>query len=768
MLNTFFRGSRVSTKLLGLVLVMIALMLALSFIAYLGLRGQKDAVQVLYKKRFHGYQQSSNIADVVLSANGHIYKVVNMINLEKSEPEIDQEIGNFLSMLHRAKESIAQLGAFDPGSMRDLAKDDATLDAALQESTAALAATLQGLDKNEPADGQQQSALLAIDEQEQLLCRHIFLLIGKYQRVTESVMPTVKSMKVIGGEMAAGMMAGTEKDFQKLLEGLNLLNRFEQSHAEASFNQSTQLFSRSLTWFASTVALAVLLSIVVALLIVKAITEPLKKTVQMISELEQGHLDVRLELDGQDEIHRMGQAMDTFAADLHTRVFGVNSVANQLIAVSKDIAEASQSVDSSADAQAKGVEKTSSAIHEISASSSKIGEGVAVLASSAQESTASALEMSANIEELAGNAESLSRIVDEVGASIAEMAGSIRQVATNTDILKESSDSTASSVSQMDASTKQVEESIKEAAKITDAVLSDAEAGKSAVEATISGIDEIRQASQMTADAIGNLSEKVRNIGAILAMIDDVTDQTSLLALNAAIIAAQAGEHGKGFAVVAEEIRELSNRTSVSTHEISSVINDIRQETDKVTRAIALTEKSVSEGEGLSSASGEALKKIVTGIHDVDRRMEQMSRATHEQSQGTRTIRVEMEKVSQMVDQTVSATREQSKSASSIMTAVENMKELTFQVKTSTREQSNGSKVIATTMEDINKMLQNINEACENQNHESSEISQAIEDIKQVADSNLGASGVLQKAVAGLNSQVQNLKKEMGFFRLSI
>jgi len=233
-------------------------------------------------------------------------------------------------------------------------------------------------------------------------------------------------------------------------------------------------------------------------------------------------------------------------------------------------------------------------------------------------------------------------------------------------------------------------------------------------------------------------------------------------------VAAQAGEHGKGFAVVAEEIRELSNRTSVSTHEISSVINDIRQETDKVTRAIALTEKSVSEGEGLSSASGEALKKIVTGIHDVDRRMEQMSRATHEQSQGTRTIRVEMEKVSQMVDQTVSATREQSKSASSIMTAVENMKELTFQVKTSTREQSNGSKVIATTMEDINKMLQNINEACENQNHESSEISQAIEDIKQVADSNLGASGVLQKAVAGLNSQVQNLKKEMGFFRLSI
>ena len=744
MINVFFRNSRVSIKLLALVSLMIALMLALSVIAYLGLQGQKSAIEILYQKRFQGYQQSSQIADLVLSANGHIYKVVNMINLEKSEPEVDGEIDQFFKMLQEAQEKIYHLGLFEKGSLDNLISDAPTLAASLQTSTESLTSIHQAIENTATSTNEQLTSQASVEAQEQLLCRHIFLLISKYRHMTQGVMPTVKAMKLIGGEMAAGMMAGTEDSFQELLEGLKLLNRFEQFHAQASFDRSTEMFSRSLRWFASTVGFAVLLSIFLSLMIVKAITEPLKKTVQMITELEQGHLDVRLGLGGKDEINRMGQAMDVFAEDLQTRVSGVNAAANQLVTVSHNIAEASLSVDSSARAQATGVEKTSVAVHEISNSASKIGEGVGALASSAAESTSSALEMSANIEELAGNAESLARIVEEVGTSIAEMAGSIRQVAGNTDILKESSDLTASSVSQMDASTRQVEDGIKEAAQITDSALKDAEAGESAVRATISGIHEIRQASKMTSEAIKSLSEKVGNIGKILAMIDDVTNQTSLLALNAAIIAAQAGEHGRGFAVVAEEIRELSDTTSNSTREISGVISNIRQETDKVVRAIALTEKSVSEGEGLSAASGEALKKIVQGIHDVDRRMELIARSTHEQAQGASSIRIEMEKVAQMVDQTVSATREQSKAANSIMAAVERMKDLTLQVKTSTREQSNGSKVIARAMEDINKMLQTINQACENQNHESVEISQAIEEIRRFTETNLGATGILQ------------------------
>jgi methyl-accepting chemotaxis protein len=498
----------------------------------------------------------------------------------------------------------------------------------------------------------------------------------------------------------------------------------------------------------------------------RSLTIPLKKAVQMISELEQGHLDVRLGLAGRDEINRMGQAMDAFAADLQTRVLGVNSASLQLVTVSRNVTEASQSVDSSARAQVLGVEKTGAAVQSISHAAMNIGEKVSGLASSAAEGSASAMEMSANIEQLAGTAESLALTAEEVGASIAEMASSIAQVAANTGTLKESSDATASSANEMDTLTKEVEGSIAEAVRISDAVRKDAEAGESTVEASISGIHQIRQASQMTSEAIGGLSEKVRSIGRILAMIEEVTNQTSLLALNAAIIAAQAGEHGRGFAVVAEEIRELSDHTSSSTREIAEVIDAIREETDKVVQAIALTEKSVGEGEALSTAAGAALKKIVQGIHNVDQRMEQIVRATREQTQGSRSILVEMGKVAEMVDQTVGATREQSRAAANIGEAVERLKELTIRVKTSAREQSNGSKGIAAAMEDINQLLQDINQACENQNQESVEIRQVIQEISRFADANLGATELLQKAAGQLDNQVHTLQNQMGAFRL--
>jgi methyl-accepting chemotaxis protein len=249
-------------------------------------------------------------------------------------------------------------------------------------------------------------------------------------------------------------------------------------------------------------------------------------------------------------------------------------------------------------------------------------------------------------------------------------------------------------------------------------------------------------------------------------MIDEVTDQTALLALNAAIIAAQAGEHGKGFAVVAEEMRALADRASGSTREIVEVIRDVQQETEKVVQATRLAEQSIAAGERLSKQSGEVLMKIVSGIKEVDQRMEQIAKATLEQASGSRMIRTAMEKVSQMIDQTAGATREQSSVAGTIMNAVERMKELTTHVKTSTREQSNGSKVIASAMEEINEMVQTINLACEEQTQESEQIIRAVKEIHHSTDGNLGSTQILKEAVLRQNQQITLLQKEMGAFRV--
>ena len=514
-------------------------------------------------------------------------------------------------------------------------------------------------------------------------------------------------------------------------------------------------------------ATGLLLAFGLGLLLTRHMVLRLRQTMGLLKELEQGHLDVRLSLAGNDEISEMSAAMDLFAEDLQRRVRGVKTAAQQLEEVSGQINTVTQQVNRAAQAQAQSVTATGDAVREIDLSVRAVGEGVATLSTASANSTSSALEMSANSEELAQSAESLARVADRVGSAIAEMTTSIGGVAANMAALKESSDATVASVNQMDDSLHQVEEAIGDTARVTEAVRRDAESGQASVEATSTGMQEIRQASRVSGDAITSLSAKVREIGKVLAMIDEVTDQTDLLALNATILAAQAGSHGQGFAVVAREIRELSERASDSTREIGAIIDAVQQETSRVAEAIARTELRVAEGEELSINSAAMLGKVVSGIQAVDRRMEQVARSTVEQTQGAGVIGRAMEQVADMVRQTAAATREQNGATETITQAVEKMRGLALRVQTSAREQSHGSSFIAAAMEEIDSMIRKINQACSEQIRERDRISAAVAEIRHGADANLAATALLQNAVTTQNYQIVVLRKQMGTFRVA-
>jgi methyl-accepting chemotaxis protein len=574
--------------------------------------------------------------------------------------------------------------------------------------------------------------------------------------------------RLTGYDVAINYVFGdVDRAFTESIAALREVSREVTARARVDSEQAVATGDRSRFIALAATGVGLLLALGFGLALARHMTRRLGRAVTMLGELEQGHLDVRLDLPGRDEISDMSRAMDVFAEDLQARVLGVNAVSGELVEVSERITMAARGVDGAARAQAEGVTATSEAVGEIAASVREVGEGVEVLSTASANSTSSVLEMSANSEELAGNAESLARIVEEVGSAISEMAVSIQQVAGNTGVLKESSDATASSVTQMQSALGRVDGSIRETAQATEGVLRDVESGQASVERTSTGIQEIRQASKITSEAIASLSDKVENIGRILAMIDDITDQTGLLALNAAIIAAQAGEHGKGFAVVAEEIRELSDRATRSTREIADVIGSVQQETGRVVEAVARVERRVTEGEELSRASGSALEKIVQGIQAVDQRMEQIARATREQAAGAEVIGGAMDRVAEMVDQNVGATREQNNAVGTITAAVEDLRNLTLQVRTSAREQSCGSKSIAGSMADVDEMIRKINQACAEQTRGSRRIEDAVEAIRRFAEANLESTAILQAAVHSQNRQIDVLKEQMGAFRVT-
>jgi methyl-accepting chemotaxis protein len=304
-------------------------------------------------------------------------------------------------------------------------------------------------------------------------------------------------------------------------------------------------------------------------------------------------------------------------------------------------------------------------------------------------------------------------------------------------------------------------------AAIADSVRRDAESGKSSLDATLEGIQAIGKAARTTSEVIQSLSGKAQNIGQVLSVIEEVTDQTNLLALNAAIIAAQAGEKGKGFAVVAEEIRELADRTGISTREITQMIQGIQRETRQAVEAIFVAEKKVQEGETLSRQTGDLLGRIFAGVQETSAQMERIAVATAQQAAGSRMIRQAMENISQLINESARATREQDGGASLITQAAEQIKELAAQVRLSTREQSEASRVIARAMENVSEKIAGIRTACEMQQRESNQIVAALGDIQASTGENVEATRGLQKVVGILGEETGVLQQEMAAFEIT-
>jgi methyl-accepting chemotaxis protein len=346
------------------------------------------------------------------------------------------------------------------------------------------------------------------------------------------------------------------------------------------------------------------------------------------------------------------------------------------------------------------------------------------------------------------------------------MISSIRQVGDNVGELLNASGTMASSVAQMDITIQHVEKNAAESSHIAGQVLAGAERGKSAVDATIEGMRQIRDASGATTQVVRGLEEKVENIGSILSIIDEVAEQTNLLALNAAIIAAQAGAEGRGFAVVAEEIKELADRTKVSIRQIDSVIKGIEDETRHAVNVIIRSEQVIEEGERLSRQSGEALVEIVAGVKSSAGQVDEIARAMREQAGGSQMIRKATEKVAEMIAQIVQGNREQEKGGDLIVRAADRMRDLTAQVRSSSRDQSLGGRQISLATENIVDMIGQIKVATGEQRSGSGQIIQAAENIRLSADKSLSAAQVLDQTLARLTSQVGSLRNEISRFRV--
>ena len=239
----------------------------------------------------------------------------------------------------------------------------------------------------------------------------------------------------------------------------------------------------------------------------------------------------------------------------------------------------------------------------------------------------------------------LSRAAGQLSDSAGQVAGATHQQSASTS-------SMAASVEEMSVSITLIADNAANTQKFSQEANVSAGKGMTVVQTAIDEMVSVSEAVNRTAESIQSLGEQSEHIASIMQVIREIADQTNLLALNAAIEAARAGEQGRGFAVVADEVRKLAERTAQATREIETTVTGVRDGTQAAARDVTSGSKRVSEGVGLVKDAGDAMHQIRDHLQGVHFSADEIATALREQSAANQEVARNVESVSQMTEET--------------------------------------------------------------------------------------------------------------------
>ena len=352
---------------------------------------------------------------------------------------------------------------------------------------------------------------------------------------------------------------------------------------------------------------------------------------------------------------------------------------------------------------------------------------------SAEESLRQAKESTAgSINEIAKGVGVVQSAVDSARSSSGEISVSIEQISSNLSNLTDFMNETISSMTEISSTIKSVEENSQLSHDMSEQVRQQAGDGVDAVIDNLTGLQGISASVEQTAMVIGHLSDKSEEIGNITDVITEITQKTNLLALNAAIIASQAGEHGQAFGVVAEEIRALARDAAHSTGAIDQIVSEIQGYTRESVTHVNQTKNLVTSGISLGETVEGALKRINQSA----------------------------ESAMDMTSEIRKSTREVSHSVDTVSHSVESLGDLSGQVSRASNEQSQGVKNIVRSIESVVNMTEDMALATENQQQKMREIDEAFQSVSEMTSRIFDEIDARQVSSREVIARLELLKKE--------
>ncbi len=511
---------------------------------------------------------------------------------------------------------------------------------------------------------------------------------------------------------------------------------------------------------------SVIFAWLVAYYLARDISGPAAVLREAAEQLAAGDLRPPRLFESEDEMGDLARSFDRMHTSLRATIATLAESADGLEARASDLGPVCRTLAGATADQAEGTRRAASSMEEINAQVAGIASSSQALNENIEESSSSILELGASGEELNETASLLSSKVEEVSSSIEEMVRSVKQVSENTETLAAAAEETSSSMEEMAGSLREVDTSVAEAARLSERAVERAEIGRAKVRETIAGMEAIRSTTQTAEEVIRNLHGRAAEIGAIVDVIDDVADETNLLALNAAIIAAQAGEHGRAFSVVADEIKDLAERVLASTKEIGGLIRSVQEESQKATGAIAQGSASVASGVELSAEAGAALEEITDASRQSGARIAGIVSALREQAKAAGHVVDLMERVRGGVDEIRQAAAEQDRGNVVVFEGAVTMRDVAQQVRGTTEEQARGSRRIRESVEGVRAAVEQINAALQEQSQACATAVSVLEEVQGRTTAHEESTQTVERVARELAAQSEALREEVRRFRM--
>ncbi|HBA88598.1 MAG TPA: chemotaxis protein [Geobacter sp.] len=333
-----------------------------------------------------------------------------------------------------------------------------------------------------------------------------------------------------------------------------------------------------------------------------------------------------------------------------------------------------------------------------------------------------------------GAAHGVMESVDGASVSAAEISIATDQITQNMDALSDSVYKAVSAMEQITTTLRQVEKSTAHSHDLSTRVKEHAEQGSHIVNETVDALAEIQRSVDLSYEGIKRLSANSGRIEGFVSVINDITKRTNLLALNASIIAAQAGEYGKSFGVVADEIRNLSLQTGLSTGEITGIIEEIMSESRIAADSVTVTKELVKKGVKLGQQTGLSLTSILESSQKALDMTQQIKLATEEQAASVQLVTRTIEDVSSMTMQIFRASKEQALATKSVARALEDVKGMSHETVNAAGRQTVDGTEIKGAVQSVTRMADAIFDSMEQRQAESGAVVKELEQMRASAE----------------------------------